>query len=102
MGNIIFGCIIANLLTIAVIFFVAYLLYRKNEKKIEAVKSAVESKIEGVKSTIAETSQRIENIVEVVGQVNSALGTLKDAIESIKDKFPFKASTSSRAKKEDK
>lgn len=71
MINVIIGCLIANILTIAIIVGIGYYFYKKNEDKIKEV-------IETVKT----------EVVEITGMVNSVTETI-DSIKSKLDKLPF-------------
>ena len=46
MFQIIIGCVLANILTIAIIGLALYLVYRKNEDRLKALDSKIEQKVE--------------------------------------------------------
>lgn len=49
MFQIIIGCVLANILTIAIIGLALYLVYRKNEDRLKALDSKIDQKVEDVK-----------------------------------------------------
>ena len=49
MFQIIIGCVLANILTIAIIGLSLYLVYRKNEDRLKALDSKIDQKVEDVK-----------------------------------------------------
>ena len=66
MITTIIACIIANILTAAIVVGVAYYFYKKNEASI--------------KETINDVKEKIDN-------VSSTFQTVTDTINSIKEKF---------------
>lgn len=71
MLQVIIGCVIANVLTIGIIGFSIYLVYRKNEKRLKEVGDELKDKIEGVKESVS-------NVVDIVEKIGDTL-----------DKIPF-------------
>lgn len=53
MFQIIIGCVLANILTIAIIGLSLYLVYRKNEDRLKALDSKIDQKVEDVKTRLA-------------------------------------------------
>lgn len=49
MFQIIIGCVLANILMIAIIGLALYLVYRKNEDRLKALDSKIDQKVEDVK-----------------------------------------------------
>ena len=66
MITTIIACIIANILTAAIVVGVAYYFYKKNEASIK---------------------ETINDIKEKIGNVSSTVQTVTDTINSIKEKF---------------
>ena len=66
MITTIIACIIANILTAAIVIGVAYYFYKKNEASIK---------------------ETINDIKEKIGNVSSTVQTVTDTINSIKEKF---------------
>lgn len=71
MINVIIGCLIANILTIAIIVGIGYYFYKKNEDKIKEV-------IETVKTEVGEITGMVDSVTETI-----------DSIKSKLDKLPF-------------
>ena len=71
MISTIIACIIANILTAAIVAGVAYYFYKKNETT--------------VKNTINEIKDRIDNIS---GSVETTIGTINSIKEKL-EKLPF-------------
>lgn len=86
MLTVIIGCIIANLLTIVIIGASLYLVYRKNQDKIDAAVDKIEEKIANVKEEIASVKEDINAAKEAINSVTSTIEDIKNAL----DKFPFK------------
>lgn len=66
MISTIIACIIANILTAAIVVGVAYYFYKKNEASIK---------------------ETINDVKEKIGNVSSTVQTVADTINSIKEKF---------------
>lgn len=66
MITTIIACIIANILTAAIVVGVAYYFYKKNEASIK---------------------ETINDVKEKIGNVSSTVQTVTDTINSIKEKF---------------
>lgn len=66
MITTIIACIIANILTAAIVIGVAYYFYKKNEASIK---------------------ETINDVKEKIGNVSSTVQTVTDTINSIKEKF---------------
>lgn len=66
MISTIIACIIANILTAAIVVGVAYYFYKKNEASIK---------------------ETINDVKEKIGNVSSTVQTVTDTINSIKEKF---------------
>lgn len=66
MITTIIACIIANILTAAIVVGVAYYLYKKNEVSIK---------------------ETINDVKEKIGNVSSTVQTVTDTINSIKEKL---------------
>ena len=66
MITTIIACIIANILTAAIVVGVAYYFYKKNEVSIK---------------------ETINDVKEKIGNVSSTVQTVTDTINSIKEKF---------------
>ena len=66
MITTIIACIIANILTAALVVGVAYYFYKKNEASIK---------------------ETINDVKEKIGNVSSTVQTVTDTINSIKEKF---------------
>lgn len=71
MTEVIIGCIIANILTLAIVGFALFILFKKNEKRLNEIGDELRDKIKGVKDTVDE-------VVTVI-----------DGIKNILDKLPF-------------
>lgn len=76
MAQIIIGCIVGNIITLAAIGAVAYIAYRKNRDKIDSIKTQV--------------SQITENISGTLGHIQGIHKTIDD-IKNKLNKFPFKS-----------
>ena len=71
MTEVIIGCIIANILTLAIVGFALFILFKKNEKRLNEIGDELRDKIKGVKDTVDE-------VVTVI-----------DGIKNVLDKLPF-------------
>lgn len=71
MTEVIIGCIIANILTLAIVGFALFILFKKNEKRLNEIGDELRDKIKGVKDTVDE-------VVTVI-----------DSIKNMLDKLPF-------------
>lgn len=71
MTEVIIGCIIANILTLAIVGFALFILFKKNEKRLNEIGDELRDKIKGVKDTVDE-------VVSVI-----------DGIKNMLDKLPF-------------
>lgn len=71
MTEVIIGCIIANILTLAIVGFALFILFKKNEKRLNEIGDELRDKIKGVKDTVDE-------VVTVI-----------DGIKNMLDKLPF-------------
>ena len=69
--EVIIGCIIANILTLAIVGFALFILFKKNEKRLNEIGDELRDKIKGVKDTVDE-------VVTVI-----------DSIKNMLDKLPF-------------
>lgn len=66
MFHIIIGCVLANILMIAIIGSALYLVYCKNEDRLKALDSKIDQKVESVKS-------KIGAVMDIVGQIRKLL-----------------------------
>ena len=71
MTEVIIGCIIANILTLAIVACALFILFKKNEKRLNEIGDELRDKIKGVKDTVDE-------VVTVI-----------DSIKKMLDKLPF-------------
>lgn len=71
MTEVIIGCIIANILTLVIVGFALFILFKKNEKRLNEIGDELRDKIKGVKDTVDE-------VVTVI-----------DGIKNMLDKLPF-------------
>ena len=71
MTEVIIGCIIANILTLAIVGAALFILFKKNEKRLNEIGDELRDKIKGVKDTVDE-------VVTVI-----------DSIKNMLDKLPF-------------
>ena len=71
MTEVIIECIIANILTLAIVGFALFILFKKNEKRLNEIGDELRDKIKGVKDTVDE-------VVTVI-----------DGIKNMLDKLPF-------------
>lgn len=94
MVNTIIACLIANVLTIAIIGIILYSLYKKNEKKIDMLRESIDD----VRKAFADAYKEIGEASQAVDEINDAVSAVKTTLEEIKDKFPFKANASSARK----
>lgn len=86
MFSTIIACIIANLLTIVIIGAAIYFVYKKNQDKIEELKTEIKEKIAETKDKIADVKDDISGAIEVINSIKNAL-----------DKLPFGISNEATA-----
>lgn len=71
MISTIIACVIANILTAAIVAGIAYYFYKKNEASIKAV--------------INDVREKINNVSGTVETITNAMNTIKERL----DKLPF-------------
>ena len=70
MIQIVFGCILANILTIAIIVLALYLVYRKNEDRLKALDSKIDQKVEDVKNKVGAVMDIVDQIKKLLDKIN--------------------------------
>lgn len=88
MLSIIFGCIIANIILLGIIFGLCFYFYKKNENKIIEINNEVLNKIKIVDSVIEKINTiDFEQLNETMKTVNEEINSLKTTILEIKEKL---------------
>lgn len=95
MLSIIFGCIIANIILLGIIFGLCFYFYKKNENKIIEINNEVLNKIKIVDSVIEkintidfeQLNETIASVDETMKTVNEEINSLKTTILEIKEKL---------------
>lgn len=78
MMEIIIGCIIANVITIALIGCGVYILYRKNEDKIKQLLSEISAIVKQIKSIdVTEIKNSIDKITLTIDSIKEKLDNIK-------------------------
>ena len=70
MFQIIIGCVLANILTIAIIGLALYLVYRKNEDRLKALDSKIDQKVEDVKNKVGAVMDIVDQIKKLLDKIN--------------------------------
>lgn len=70
MFQIIIGCVLANIFTIAIIGLNLYLVYRKNEDRLRALDSKIDQKVEDVKNKVGEVMDILGYIKKLLDKIN--------------------------------
>lgn len=60
----------ANILTIAIIGLVLYLVYRKNEDRLKALDSKIDQKVEDVKNEVGAVMDIVDQIKKLLDKIN--------------------------------
>lgn len=60
----------ANILTIAIIGLVLYLVYRKNEDRLKALDSKIDQKVEDVKNKVGAVMDIVDQIKKLLDKIN--------------------------------
>lgn len=60
----------ANILTIAIIVLVLYLVYRKNEDRLKALDSKIDQKVEDVKNKVGAVMDIVDQIKKLLDKIN--------------------------------
>lgn len=60
----------ANILTIAIIGLVLYLVYRKNEDHLKALDSKIDQKVEDVKNKVGAVMDIVDQIKKLLDKIN--------------------------------
>lgn len=60
----------ANILTIAIIGLVLYLVYRKNEDRLKALDSKIDQKAEDVKNKVGAVMDIVDQIKKLLDKIN--------------------------------
>lgn len=60
----------ANILTIAIIGLVLYLVYRKNEDHLKALDSKIDQKVEDVKNKVGAVMDVVDQIKKLLDKIN--------------------------------
>jgi len=70
MFQIIIGCVLANILMIAIIGLALYLVYRKNEDRLKALDSKIDQKVEDVKNKVGAVMDIVDQIKKLLDKIN--------------------------------
>lgn len=70
MFQVIIGCVLANILTIAIIGLSLYLVYRKNEDRLKALDSKIDQKVEDVKNKVGAVMDIVDQIKKLLDKIN--------------------------------
>lgn len=75
MFQIIIGCVcvLANILTIAIIGSFLYLVYRKNEDRLRALDSKIDQKVEDVKNKVGAVMDIVDQIKKLLDKINKKI-----------------------------
>ncbi len=95
MLNVIFGCIIANIILFFIIFAVGLYFYKKYETEINKISEDVKEKINSISEAIdnvksidlSQITKTFESVDETMNKVNNEIDGLKSTIQEIKDKL---------------
>lgn len=60
----------ANILTIAIIGFALYLVYRKNEDRLKALDSKIDQKVEDVKNKVGAVMDIVDQVKKLLDKIN--------------------------------
>lgn len=60
----------ANILTIAIIGLVLYLVYRKNEDRLKALDSKIDQKVEDVKNKVGAVMDIVDQVKKLLDKIN--------------------------------
>ena len=60
----------ANILTIAIIGLVLYLVYRKNEDHLKALDSKIDQKVEDVKNKVGAVMDIVDQVKKLLDKIN--------------------------------
>lgn len=81
VGTVILGCLIANIILVAIFALVILLLFRKFQPKLVEVKGMVEEVAEKLKPAM----DSVEKAVETISSVSDTINSIKEKLE----KLPF-------------
>lgn len=70
MFQIIIGCVLANILMIAIIGLALYLVYSKNEDRLKALDSKIDQKVEDVKNKVGAVMDIVDQIKKLLDKIN--------------------------------
>ena len=70
MFQIIIGCVLANILRIAIIGLALYLVYRKNEDRLKALDSKIDQKVEDVKNKVGAVMDIVDQVKKLLDKIN--------------------------------
>ena len=70
MFQIIIGCVLANILMIAIIGLALYLVYRKNEDRLKALDSKIDQKVEDVKNKVGAVMDIVDQIKKLLDKID--------------------------------
>lgn len=70
MIQIVFGCILANILTIVIIGLALYFVYRKNEDRIKTLDAKIDQKVEDVKNKVGAVMNVVDQIRKLLDKIN--------------------------------
>lgn len=69
MLQIIFGCIIGNIITLAIIAAIVFYFYKKYEPVIIAKKDELEDKVTEITDAVEDISEKVEPIVSTIEKI---------------------------------
>lgn len=69
MGNIILGCILANLILLAIAGVVLYFIYKKNETSISNTKNKIKLIVEEAEHTFSEVNNTVEELKKLIDKL---------------------------------
>lgn len=81
IGTVILGCLIANILLLAIFALVFFFLFKKYQPKLLDIKGKVEEVAEKLKPAI----DSVEKAMETIGSVSDTINSIKEKLE----KLPF-------------
>lgn len=70
MIQIIIGCVLANILTISIIGFALYFIYKKNESRLKALDAKIDQKVEDVKNKVGSVMSVVDQIKKLLDKIN--------------------------------
>lgn len=70
MIQIVFGCILANILTVVIIGLALYFVYRKNEDRIKTLDAKIDQKVEDVKNKVGAVMNVVDQIRKLLDKIN--------------------------------